>query len=62
MVCLANFYEILIDCPAAPDLFQEMLTSFESAGIIGKELGQRCLAHIETLKKQLEEEYKPDQL
>ena len=59
MVSLANFYETLIDCPTAPDLFQEMVVAFENASMITKEHGQRCMAHIEALKKQLAEEYQP---
>ena len=57
MLALANFYDTLIDNPNAPALLKEMLACFESSGLIVKEFIEKCVQHIETLKRQLEEEY-----
>ncbi len=57
MVALANFYDTMIDNPNAPVQFKEMLTAFESAKLVGKELTVQALAHVEDMKKQLEQEY-----
>ena len=57
VVALANFYDVLIDNPNASALMKEMLAMFETGKLIGKEFVEKCVQHLEMLKKQLEEEY-----
>jgi len=57
MVILANFYDALIDTPNCLTQLKEMLESFEKAKIVDKEFVSSVQAHVEEMKKQLEEEY-----
>ncbi len=58
VVVLANFYDVLIDCPTSFDLFKDLLVEWEQATLVKKELEDKCLQHVDSLKKQLEAEYK----
>lgn len=58
VVSLANFYDTIIDFPNSPAMFKTMINELASAGIITKELGVSCESHLDTIKKELEEDYK----
>ncbi len=57
MITLANFYDTLIDNPNATVQLKDMLVAFETGKCIAKEFAEKCVQHLETLKRQLEEEY-----
>lgn len=57
MVALANFYDTLIDNPNSPEQLKEMLETFEQVKILDKDFILSVEAHIEEMKKQLDEEY-----
>jgi len=58
VAALANFYDMLIDNPNAISMMKEMLAAFESSKYVEKEFVEKCVQHLETLKQQLEDEYK----
>ena len=57
LVTLANFYDVLIDCPAAGGQLKSVLQEWVDAGVIKKEFEAKCVAHLDTVKKELDSEY-----
>ena len=55
---MANFYDVLIDCPTAENQLGKLLKKWEKASIVVPELKEKCAKHVEGLKKKLQEEYK----
>ncbi len=58
MVVLANFYDAVIDSPAALDRLKELVDSWTKGGAMKKEVGEKCAKYAEGVKLQLEDEYK----
>eukprot|EP00824_Muranothrix_gubernata_P022621 TRINITY_DN553_c0_g1_i1.p1 TRINITY_DN553_c0_g1~~TRINITY_DN553_c0_g1_i1.p1 ORF type:complete len:766 (+),score=198.79 TRINITY_DN553_c0_g1_i1:82-2379(+) len=57
-VCLANFYDCLIDYPSSKENFSKMLDILKKSQILrDEELAEKYKNHVEQIEKQIEEEY-----
>lgn len=56
LVVMANFYDLLIDCPTAMEKLDVLLDEWKD--IIGTEMSGKCKKYAEEVKNRLEEEYR----
>eukprot|EP00826_Nyctotherus_ovalis_P042932 TRINITY_DN4487_c0_g2_i1.p1 TRINITY_DN4487_c0_g2~~TRINITY_DN4487_c0_g2_i1.p1 ORF type:complete len:116 (+),score=45.62 TRINITY_DN4487_c0_g2_i1:518-865(+) len=56
LVVMANFYDLLIDCPTAMERLDVLLDEWKD--VISAEMNDKCKKYAEEVKNRLEEEYR----